>query len=313
MTGRIRPVRSAAVRVAAMMAVCAATAVAAWLIVGGAGGQSRPHVHTVAIGAGHRPSLAQAPSTMLPAVVPHRSGELAADLARAEQVIARRSSSPRALAAAGLFEELATGALEGQTATARRATLALLSPQARASMQVDLAAAAALSGLAEHRRRLPPWQIIAPPPPPRLLGYFRAAQARYHVPWQYLAAIELVETTFGRIRGPSSAGAQGPMQFVPATWATYGRGSIDNPRDAILAAARYLAANGAPGDMADALYHYNNSRSYVAAVRDYATRMQRSPRAYDGYYYWQVIYSYAGHTVILPVGFPRVRPVPVGP
>jgi hypothetical protein len=64
--------------------------------------------------------------------------------------------------------------------------------------------------------------------------------------------------------------------------------------------------------MAGALYHYNNSQGYVAAVRAYATRMQRSPGAYVGYYYWQVIYSYSGRTVILPVGFPRVKPVPPG-
>jgi Transglycosylase SLT domain len=289
--------------------VCIAAAVAAWLIVGG-DRPGRPHPRTTTTAA--RPGPPRTPAAV-PAVVPRGRGQLAADIGLAEQVIAHRSSLPRDLAAAGLFEEMATGALEGQSPAARRATLSLLTPQARAGMQVDLAAAAALSSLAERRRRLPPWRIIAPPPPAQLLGYFRAGQSRYRVPWEYLAAIELIETRFGRIRGPSSAGAQGPMQFLPATWASYGHGSIDNPRDAILAAARYLAANGAPGDMADALYHYNNSRSYVAAVRAYATRMQRAPRAYDGYYYWQVIYSYAGHTVILPVGFPRVRPVPVGP
>jgi hypothetical protein len=297
---------------------CIAAAVAAWLIVGAVGGQSRrssPHVATTGTRrpASVAPGPAPGPGAELPAVVPRARAALAADIGLAERIIARRSSLPRDLAAAGLFEEMATGALEGERPAARRATLSLLSPQARAGMQVDLAAAAALSSLGERRRRLPPWRIIAPPSPAQLLGYFRAGQSRYRVPWEYLAAIELIETRFGRIRGPSSAGAQGPMQFLPATWASYGHGSIDNPRDAILAAARYLAANGAPADMADALYHYNNSRSYVAAVRAYATRMQRTPRAYDGYYYWQVIYSYAGRTVILPVGFPRVRPVPVGP
>jgi soluble lytic murein transglycosylase-like protein len=189
--------------------------------------------------------------------------------------------------------------------------LALADPPARAGMRTNLAAAAALTPLAEHRSRLPPWRIIAPPPPGRLLGIFRAAQARSGVPWAYLAAIELVESRFGRIRGPSSAGAQGPMQFLPATWAEYGHGSIDDPRAAIFAAARFLRANGAPGDMAGALFHYNHSRGYVTAVRDYARHMQRDPRAYDGYYGWQVIYAYDHRTVLLPVGFPAVRPVPV--
>lgn len=101
------------------------------------------------------------------------------------------------------------------------------------------------------------------------------------------------------------------MQFMPATWAHYGHGSIDDPRAAIFAAARFLAANGAPADMADALFHYNNSRAYVAAVRDYAQRMQRDPPAYQAYYGWQVIFAYDHRTVLLPVGFPAARPVPL--
>ena len=186
-----------------------------------------------------------------------------------------------------------------------------VSSLARASVRTDLAAAAALAGLGEHRTRLPPWRIIAPPPAPTLLALFRTAQARFGVPWPYLAAIELVETRFGRIRGPSSAGAQGPMQFLPATWARYGHGSIDNPRAAILAAARLLAANGAPADMAGALRHYNDSQGYVIAVTDYARHMARDPRAYYGYETWQVIYTYDHRTVIMPVGFPATRAAPL--
>lgn len=216
------------------------------------------------------------------------------------------------MAEAALFEELATGVLEREPAPQRRATLALADPRTRASLRTDLAAAGTLAALAEHRTRLPPWRIIAPPPAGVMLRMFRAAEARYRVPWPYLAAIALVESRFGRIRGPSSAGAQGPMQFLPATWAEYGHGSIDDPRAAILGAARFLAANGAPGDMAGALFHYNASRAYVAAVSDYARHMQRQPRAYYGYYGWQVIYSYGRRTVLLPVGFPAARPVALG-
>ena len=100
------------------------------------------------------------------------------------------------------------------------------------------------------------------------------------------------------------------MQFLPSTWTQYGRGSIDDPRAAILAAARLLVANGAPGDMAGALFHYNHSRGYVAAVLAYARQMRRDPRAYYGYYNWQVIFAYDHRTVLLPVGFPRRRPIP---
>jgi membrane-bound lytic murein transglycosylase B len=306
--------------------VCLAAAVAAWLTTGcgsarhgTAGGTTRPaqnrpaQTHaTQTRTAQNRPAQNRAAQTRpAPRSSSTDGNRLATGLNQAEDVIDSPASSAAQVARAALFQQLAIGLLEREPAPARRATLALVDPQARAGMRTDLAAESALSGLGERRIRLPPWRIIAPPAPATLLGFFRAAQARYGVPWQYLAAIELVETRFGRIRGPSSAGAQGPMQFLPVTWAAYGRGSIDDPRAAILAAARYLVANGAPGDMAGALYHYNNSRSYVAAVSAYARRMQRQPRAYDGYYNWQVIYAYAGRTVVLPVGFPRVRPVPL--
>lgn len=102
------------------------------------------------------------------------------------------------------------------------------------------------------------------------------------------------------------------MQFMPATWAAYGTGNVHDQRDAIFAAARYLVANGAPADMPGAVYHYNLSPDYVAAVRAYAGRMKADPRAFDGYYYWQVILARGGGLVILPVGFPHVHPVPLG-
>ena len=101
------------------------------------------------------------------------------------------------------------------------------------------------------------------------------------------------------------------MQFMPATWAEYGRGNVHNPRDAIFGAARYLVANGAPRNMPIAVYHYNPSSDYVAAVRAYARRMAADPRAFYGYYYRQVIYARRGKLLILPVGFPKVRPVAV--
>ena len=101
------------------------------------------------------------------------------------------------------------------------------------------------------------------------------------------------------------------MQFLPTTWARYGHGSINNPRAAILAAARLLVANGAPTDMVRALGHYNDSPDYVAAVTDYARHMAHDPPAYYAYEAWQVIYTYDHHTVILPVGFPARRPTPL--
>jgi membrane-bound lytic murein transglycosylase B len=189
----------------------------------------------------------------------------------------------------------------------------MMSGPAAQMTRTNLDAALALVAIAAPaRRRIPPWRIIRPPLPATLLGYFRDAQVRYRIPWEYLAAIEFVETRFGRVHGTSSAGAQGPMQFLPSTWRRYGHGRINDPHDTILGAARFLAANGAPSDMARALFNYNNSDAYVRAVSDYAARMRADPRAYYAYYFWQVLFHRRGGDVILPEGFPSARPVPVG-
>jgi hypothetical protein len=262
-----------------------------------------------------RPAIRLSPSatSALPATPPAEPAELATDLNQAQTVIDDPASSSAQLASAGWFEQLSTLALERTRASARQTTLAALDDQAGATMRDGLAAGAALAGLVTPRKSLPHWKILAPPSPATLLGYFRAAQARFGVGWQYLAAIEFIETKFGRVAGLSTAGAEGPMQFLPATWARYGTGDVHNPRDAIFGAARYLVANGAPGDSAGALYHYNPSGDYVKAVTDYANRIRADPRAYFGYYYWQVTYALVRGLVELPVGYPKVRPVPVSP
>jgi membrane-bound lytic murein transglycosylase B len=104
-----------------------------------------------------------------------------------------------------------------------------------------------------------------------------------------LAAVNFVESAFGKLRSDSTAGAQGPMQFIPSTWAAYGMGgNIRDPHDAILGAANYLHANGAPRDYRAALFHYNPSALYVDAVLAYADRIRRDPRNFFVYYAWQV-------------------------
>jgi membrane-bound lytic murein transglycosylase B len=67
------------------------------------------------------------------------------------------------------------------------------------------------------------------------------------VPWYFLASINLVETRMGRIHGLSTAGAQGPMQFLPSTWAACCTGDIEDAHDAIVGAATYLKMR--PDDM----------------------------------------------------------------
>jgi len=70
----------------------------------------------------------------------------------------------------------------------------------------------------------------------------------------------MIESRFGRIVGLSSAGAHGPMQFMPSTFASYGAGGdILSPHDSIMAAGRYLAANGFAQDPDHALFRYNHS------------------------------------------------------
>ncbi len=121
-----------------------------------------------------------------------------------------------------------------------------------------------------------------------LLSYYRAAQRRYGIRWELLAAINFVETDFDRARTTAKADAQGPMQFEPATWREYGRGDVYSPRDAIMAAANLLAENGGRTDERAALGHYNLSPLYWDAVLRYAHRMATVPYAFREYYAWKL-------------------------
>ncbi len=107
----------------------------------------------------------------------------------------------------------------------------------------------------------------------QLLPIWQQAGAAYGIPWQVLAAINKVETNFGRNMGPSSAGAIGWMQFMPQTWFEWGvdangDGIADpwNSTDAIWSAARYLAAAGGAADLPRAIYAYNHADWYVREV-----------------------------------------------
>ena len=183
------------------------------------------------------------------------------------------------------------------------AVLAALPTAIRSVVQTNISAAQQIDDLNGASSALPHWRIIAPPAPDVLLSYYREVQQAYGIAWQYLAAINLIETNMGRIQGLSSAGAQGPMQFMPATWASYGRGDVNNPRDAILAAGRYLQAHGAPANMTRAIYAYNPSMLYVRAVQLYAEQMLASERAFLAYYNWEVYVQTKTGEVLLPEGF----------
>jgi membrane-bound lytic murein transglycosylase B len=167
-----------------------------------------------------------------------------------------------------------------------RRTLPLLGREARAT----LAARRALVRLTPPTRR-PPGSFRTGPPAPAasLLRWYREAERRFGVEWEVLAAVNFVETGFGRLRSSSTAGAQGPMQFLPSTWRAYGLGGdVHDPHDAILGAANYLRASGARRDLRRALWAYNHSSLYVDAVVRYAAQLRRDEDVFFAYYAWQV-------------------------
>ncbi|HTU95796.1 MAG TPA: lytic murein transglycosylase [Solirubrobacteraceae bacterium] len=109
--------------------------------------------------------------------------------------------------------------------------------------------------------------------PPFLIPIYQAAGIEYQIPWQVLAAINEIETDYGRNLSVSSAGAVGWMQFLPSTWKEWGvdangDGVADpyNPVDAIFTAARYLHAAGASTNVAKGIFAYNHASWYVQSV-----------------------------------------------
>lgn len=136
----------------------------------------------------------------------------------------------------------------------------------------------ALLGAGGESQPVPP-AAVADIPQPLLELYQAAAPSCPGLAWPVLAAVGKVETDHARNVAVSSAGARGPMQFLPATFTAYavdgdrdGDTDIDDPADAVFSAAKYLCANGAgrPERLAVALYNYNRAPSYVARVLAWA-------------------------------------------
>jgi hypothetical protein len=115
--------------------------------------------------------------------------------------------------------------------------------------------------------------------PTSYLQLFQASAADYcpGLSWTVLAAIAQIESADGQNDGPSSAGALGPMQFLPSTWAVWGIDAfgetgppdVMDPYDAVPSAARMLCADGAAGGgtaLSDAIFDYNHADWYVSEV-----------------------------------------------
>ena len=241
--------------------------------------------------------------------------ELAEQIVAAERAIADPSTPPDVLAAAGHLQQVAYRTLStrpGWDGAVRKA----LPPGLMRVVADNVASRREFRSMHPTTRRglhkdLPDWRIVPAAPAERLLAQYRAAEARFGVDWEYLAAINFVETSMGRIRGTSVAGAQGPMQFIPTTWDIYGRGDINSTRDSIFAAGRFLRAHGFARSPAAALFSYNNSSAYVRGVSLVAKLMQRRPRAFYGYYHWKVYYLTRFGSILLPEGYFSKRRIPV--
>jgi hypothetical protein len=237
---------------------------------------------------------------------------LANDLVADEQALRNPSSSEAVLLAAARRQQSAYRALgrhpEWDPIARPRIPPSLLEIYDR---NVDARRQLTAMSKGQAKDTLPAWRIDPPMPADELLGYYREAESASGVGWTYLAAINMIETGFGRIAGVSTAGAQGPMQFLPSTFAAYGEGGdILSPHDSIMAAGRYLAVNGFADNRDYALYRYNNSNQYVRAVNDYAAVLA-DPAAFAGYYRWDVYYHTTAGDVLLPTGYSATSPIPV--
>ncbi len=260
------------------------------------------------------PAAETLPTTTVPPDqlgIPVEPAALAAALTEAERALRDPDVAADAAAAWGRRQQRLYRALPAEPEQAD-AVIALVDPAVADGVRLNLTARRALSSLVRSgplSEVLPAWRIDPPLPVDELLGYYREAEAATGIGWEYLAAINLVETRMGRIDGLSTAGATGPMQFLPTTWEECCEGDPTVDRDAINGAAVYLVRRGGPDDMARALLGYNPSDEYVEAISAYAEVLRQDELAYRGYHAWEVYFLSAAGLVRMPVGYAEPEPV----
>lgn len=249
--------------------------------------------------AGAQPTLAADPA------------QIGADLVADEQAIRDPATPEPALVAAARRQQAAYRAI-GRNPDWDMIIRPLIPANLTVTYDRNIDARRQLAAMSPVRDTLPAWRIVPTAPADDLLTLYRETEAATGVGWNYLAAINLIETRFGSIAGLSTAGAQGPMQFMPETWAAYGAGGdVNSPRDAILGAGRYLAASGFASNPDRAIYAYNHANEYVRAVKDYAAILAEDPGSFAGYYRWEVYYYTTAGDVLLPVGYAQSERIPV--
>jgi membrane-bound lytic murein transglycosylase B len=274
---------------------------------------STPPSTTLTTGQGTA-TTASVPATVVDrAPLPTSAATLGSDLDRAERAIRDPAISDTDAAPWGRRLQRLYRLLSANPDWAADA-MAAVSEEIRPDVELNWAARQDLDGLVGSgppSSTLPAWEIRDPLPVDELLGYYHEAENQTGVPWSILAAINLIETRMGRIVGLSTAGAIGPMQFLPTTWAECCVGDPAVDRDAILGAAAYLVQRGAIDDLDRAIFGYNNSDRYVRAVRAYASVMDRDDRAYRGYHAFEVYFSSSAGLIVLPPDYLERQPVDV--
>ena len=247
-------------------------------------------------------------------LVPAEPAELATLLAAVEQALRDSATPAEALPDLGHQQQVIYRVLSTDQPRSQQVVNAL-PPRWRSVAERHLAARREFVRMSRGRgpKKLPAWRIIPPEPAANLLSYYRKAEAATGIKWEVLAAVNLVETGMGRIDGISVANAQGPMQFLPTTWAEpgIGIGDILDPNDAIQAAARYLVRRGGLQDIRRGLWGYNNSDYYGRAVLLYASLMKEDPAAYTGLYHWEIHFNAADGDLWLPVGYNQPQRITV--
>jgi hypothetical protein len=208
-------------------------------------------------------------------------------------------AAPEQVVLQALYQQRICRTLAADEGLAGR-TLRLVPGEVGTVARYVVTASARLHGLVRPVSKPTAFKTGPPKPAGLLLRFYREAERRFGVRWQVLAALNYIESKFGRVRSNSSAGARGPMQFIPSTWAVYGMGGdVEDPHDAILGAANHLHRSGAPADYRRALHAYNHSSQYVDVVLLYARVLERDIRNPFSLYNWQVF-------VLTPNGSVRI-------